>query len=54
MGQRLFCCAADEDQGRLLFEDVLGKFQRSPILAPTVKITRAEIVVKAMGSRIGR
>ncbi len=51
-GQRLFCAAADEDQARLLFDDVVGKFQRSSLLAPTVKVTRGEVVVKATGSRL--
>lgn len=51
-GRRLFCCAADEDQGRLLFDDCAAKFARSPLLAPLVKVTKAEIIVKATGSRL--
>ena len=51
-GQRLFCAAADEDQARLLFEDVAGKFQRSPLLRSAVKITGKEITVKGTGSRL--
>ena len=38
--QRLYCAAADEDQARLLRDDVVGKFQRSPLLAPLAKVTR--------------
>jgi phage terminase large subunit-like protein len=51
-GASLFCCAADEDQARLLFDDVRGKFARSPLLAPLIRITRSEIIVKATGSRL--
>lgn len=51
-GQQLFCCAADEDQARLLFEDVAGKFRRSSLLASSVRITRSEIIVTATGSRL--
>jgi hypothetical protein len=51
-GQRLFCAAADEDQAGLLHADVAGKFQRSPLLAPLVKIIRREITVKATGSTL--
>ncbi len=51
-GQILYCAAADEDQAKLLFEDVAGKFNRSPIFKHSVKITAREIVVKAMGSRL--
>lgn len=50
--QRLFCAAADEDQARLLFEDVAGKFQRSPLLRGSVKITAKELIVRATGSRL--
>jgi hypothetical protein len=50
--QRLYCCAADEDQARLLFEDVAAKFARNPLLRPSVKITQREIIVKATGSRL--
>ncbi len=51
-GQRLFCAAADEDQAKLLFEDVAGKFQRHPGLRNLVRVTQKEIVVKATGSRL--
>jgi len=51
-GQRLFCAAADEDQARLLFEDVRDKFQRSPLLRGSVRITQREIIVPATGSRL--
>ncbi len=51
-GQRLFCAAADEDQAKLLFEDVADKFRRSSVLAGSVKILRGEIVVPATGSRL--
>jgi hypothetical protein len=51
-GQHLYCCAADEDQARLLFEDVAGKFQRSPLLSPLVDVQRREIRVRATGSRL--
>jgi hypothetical protein len=51
-GQQLFCAAADEDQARLLFEDVAGKFRRNPLLRPAVRITQREIVVPATGSRL--
>jgi hypothetical protein len=51
-GQRLFCAAADEDQARLLFEDVADKFRRSPLLASSVRVLQREIVVRATGSRL--
>lgn len=51
-GQQLFCAAADEDQARLLFEDVVGKFRRNPLLARSVKVTQREIMVTATGSRL--
>lgn len=51
-GQRLYCAAADEDQARLLFEDVAGKFQRNRLLSSSVKITQREIIVKTTGSRL--
>ncbi len=38
--QRLYCCAADEDQAKLLFEDVAGKFRRSPLLRSQTRIKR--------------
>lgn len=49
---RLYCCAADEDQARLLFDDVAGKFQRNPILQPLVDIQRREIRMSATSSRL--
>jgi Terminase large subunit, ATPase domain len=49
---QLFCAAADEDQARLLLEDVRGKFERSPMLKPLVRYTRTEIIVKTTGSRL--
>lgn len=51
-GQRLFCAAADEDQARLLFEDVADKFRRSPLLRGSVRILQREIIVRATGSRL--
>jgi hypothetical protein len=51
-GQMLFCAAADEDQARLLFDDVAGKFKRHPALARLVTITQRDIIVKATGSRL--
>jgi phage terminase large subunit-like protein len=51
-GQSLFCAAADEDQARLLFEDVAGKFRRNPLLAGSVRIMQREIVVPATGSHL--
>jgi terminase large subunit-like protein len=51
-GQRLYCTAADEDQAGLLLADVVGKFQRSPLLAPLIKITRTSVTVKATGSTL--
>jgi hypothetical protein len=51
-GSSLFCAAADEDQARLLLEDVRGKFERSSMLASLVRHTRTEILVKATGSRL--
>ncbi|MDQ7840611.1 MAG: terminase large subunit [bacterium] len=51
-GQRLFCAAADEDQARLLFEDVADKFRRSPLLRGSVRVLQREIVVRATGSRL--
>jgi hypothetical protein len=49
-GSSLFCAAADEDQARLLHDDVVGKFHRTPALAGLVQITRREIRVKSTGS----
>ena len=51
-GSLLYCSAADEDQARLLFDDVVQKSDDSTLLGPLVKITRREIVVKATGSRL--
>jgi hypothetical protein len=51
-GQRLYCAAADEDQARLLFEDVRDKFTRSPLLRHSVRVTQREIIVNATGSRL--
>jgi hypothetical protein len=51
-GQRLYCAAADEDQASLLFQDVLGKFQRNPLLAPLVKVTRRVLTVPSLGSTL--
>jgi len=50
--QRLFCCAADEEQARLLFDDVAAKLNRNPLLAPAVKVTQRDIIVRATGSRL--
>lgn len=50
--QRLYCVAADEDQGRLLFDDVAALFRRSPILSPLVRVTKDEVISKATGSRL--
>lgn len=50
--QRLYCCAADEEQARLLFDDVATKFQRNPLLAGAVRVTARDILVKATGSRL--
>ncbi len=50
--QQLYTVAADEDQARLLYEDVIGKFQRSPVLRGSVKSTAKELIVKATGSRL--
>jgi hypothetical protein len=49
---QLYCVAVDEDQARLLFNDVADKFRRSPILRPCVKITAREITVTATGSKL--
>lgn len=51
-GQRLFCAAADEDQARLLFDDVREKFERNPLLRDSVRVYNRELVVKATGSRL--
>ena len=51
-GSQLFCAAADEDQARLLFDDVTAKFARNPVLAGSVKVTGRDIVVRATGSRL--
>jgi hypothetical protein len=50
--QRLYCAAADEDQAGLLFQDVLGKFQRNPLLAPLIKPTRRVLTVPSLGSTL--
>jgi hypothetical protein len=44
--------AADEDQAGLLFPDVLGKFQRNPLLAPLIKVTRRVLRVPSLGSTL--
>jgi len=51
-GAQLFCAAADQDQGALLLQDVVGKFERSPLLKPLVRVTRTEVIVPATGSRL--
>jgi hypothetical protein len=51
-GSHLYCAAADADQAGLLKADVVGKFERNAALAPLVKTTRTEIIVKATGSRL--
>lgn len=51
-GARLYCAAADEDQARLLFEDVADKFRRSSLLAGSARILHREIVITATGSRL--
>ncbi len=51
-GQRLYCAAADEDQARLLFDDVREKFERNPLLRGSVKVMSREVVVQATGSRL--
>jgi hypothetical protein len=51
-GSLLYCYGADEDQGRLLRDDVAGKIARNPLLAPLVKHTKNSIIVKATGSRL--
>ena len=50
--QRLYCCAADEDQAKLLFQDVKEKFARSPLLRNSLKITAKELTMKATGSKL--
>jgi phage terminase large subunit-like protein len=51
-GQQLFCCAADEDQASLLFQDVLGKLQRHPWLRAVVKATRRTLTVRSTRSTL--
>lgn len=51
-GQRLYCVGADEDQGKLLSDDVVAIFRRSPVLKPLIRVTRTEVIVKATGSRL--
>lgn len=51
-GQKLYCAAADEDQARLLFDDVLGKFHRAPLLAPLIAVTRRVLRVPSLGSTL--
>jgi len=50
--QRLYCCASDQDQARLLFDDVVGIFQRNPVLAASVSITKKSITVRSTGSTL--
>src|SRR5262245_29132362 len=38
--RRLYSAAADQDQSRLLHDDVSQKFLRNPVLAPLVEISR--------------
>ena len=45
-GRQLYAAAADEDQARLLLEDVTGKFQRNPRLAPLATLKKNQIVMK--------
>jgi hypothetical protein len=49
---RIYAAAADQDQAGLLLDDVRGKFLRSPILAPLVKLTRTTLTVTATGSSL--
>jgi Phage Terminase len=50
--QVLFCCASDEDQARLLYDDVVVKLRRNRLLASLVTIGRKEIRVRATGSKL--
>ena len=50
--QQMYTCAADEDQARLLFEDVRDKFMRNLMLRSSVRVTQREVVVNATGSRL--
>lgn len=51
-GSRIYAAGADQDQAGLLLDDVRGKFLRSPILAPLVKLTRTTLTVTATGSTL--
>ncbi len=51
-GQQLFLAAADEDQARIVFDDVIGKLRRNPLLWPSVKVKQREVLVTATGSRL--
>lgn len=51
-GQRLYCAAADEEQARLIFDDVKEKFQRSLVLRNSIVPRSKEIVVRATGSTL--
>lgn len=48
--QNLYGLAADEEQGELLFADVVGIFQRHPALRGLVKATAKTTTVKATGT----
>jgi hypothetical protein len=50
-GQRIYGAAVDSEQAEIMFEDVVGKFQRSSLLRNAVKIVKREISVPATGSR---
>ena len=51
-GRQLYAAATDEDQARLLLEDVTGKLQRNPRLTPLATIKKNQIVMKRGSSRL--
>ena len=51
-GQQLIAVAADEDQARLLLDDVVAKFRRNPTLAPLATVQKNRVVMKHGGSTL--
>ncbi len=51
-GRQLYAAAADEDQARLLLDDVRGKFARNPRLSPLATIKKNQIVMKRGGATL--
>lgn len=51
-GRQIIAVAGDEDQARLLLDDVKGKFERNTRLRPLAQFKKNEIRMKASGSAL--